>query len=230
MMAMIRREMLQHARWAWAVPFALLAAMAFESLAPSKHLSLTSDVFESAALFGLALVGGILGFVCFRELGTRGTRDVLWHRPVEAQRLFWGKVAGGVALYLLAAGPPLLVMVAWCGLAPRPYQPFSSVQVIPALVDLVGGMVFFLGGALVALRRARWHGGRLLPLAAAACFTTCTWASPHAALAFVIHALALGLMIPATRAPRWPPRGALRARRCPRRPYRKPARRSRRPP
>jgi len=197
---MFRRELGLHFRWVWPLPLILFAAMSLDSWSPDEHLSLTNGSFKTAALFGFALFGAVLGFVQFFGHARGGARDVLLHRPTRRAPLFAGKVVAGLLLFAYGAGLPFAALVAWCAWSPRPWFPFGWELCVPGLVDLLGGALFYFAGSLVAQRDVRWHGGRLLPLAGAGAALLCGFVVPQAWLAVLVHVAAMVPLAIAARA------------------------------
>jgi hypothetical protein len=131
-------------------------------------------LFLIAAVFGAAL-----GFLQFFFEARGDHRSLLLHRPLSPSRIFLGKALAGAGLYLLAQGVPFAVIEVWMatpGHMPAPYDWRTS---LPWLADILAGLVYYLAGALTALRQARCYGSRGLGLAAAFLCTLLVWTVPE---------------------------------------------------
>jgi hypothetical protein len=137
-----------------------------------------------------AVFGAVLGFlqVFFEAHGD--PRALLLHRPLSPSRIFLGKAVAGVGLYLLGMGIPIAALAVWCATPGHLYAPFSWPAVLPWLVDLLTGVVYYFAGMLTAQREGRWYGSRGLGLAAAFLATVLVWIVPE----FWQALLALGVV------------------------------------
>jgi hypothetical protein len=126
-----------------------------------------------------AVFGAVLGFlqVFFEAHGDQ--RALLLHRPLSPSRIFLGKALAGVGIYLLGMGIPFAVLAAWCGTPGHLSAPFPGPAVLPGLVDLLTGVVYYFAGMLTAQREGRWYGSRGLGLAAAFLATVLVWGLPE---------------------------------------------------
>jgi hypothetical protein len=136
-----------------------------------------------------ALFGAVLGFlqVFFESGGDK--RSLLLHRPLSRSRIFLGKAAVGVGLYLLAVGLPCAWDVALVATPGHIAEPFSWPMMLPLLADALTGLVYYFAGMLLAQREGRWYGSRSLGLAAAVLGSFLVWVLPefwHALLAIGI--------------------------------------------
>lgn len=129
--------------------------------------TLTNPSFLMMTTFGSAAVGLLLALVQFLPEQRRDQWAALLHRPVERALVFRGKVAAGLALYLLATVPPFLA-AAWYVATPGHFpSPFLPGMLRPGLADIVAGTMYYLAGALVVLQRGSWFGIRAAVLLAA---------------------------------------------------------------
>jgi hypothetical protein len=136
-----------------------------------------------------AMAGAVLGFlqVFFESDGDK--RSLLLHRPMSRSRIFLGKAAAGVGLYLLAMGIPFACYVAWVATPGHVAEPFRWPMVLPGLADILTGVAYYFAGMLIAQREARWYASRGLPLVTALLCSFFVWMLPefwHAVLAVVI--------------------------------------------
>jgi hypothetical protein len=86
------------------------------------------------------------------------------HRPLPRLHVFIAKCAAGLLLVYLSLAIPTAIASMWAartGNLPIPYQFRMS---LPMIADDLGAGGFYFVGMLLALRRARWYGSRLLPL------------------------------------------------------------------
>jgi hypothetical protein len=136
-----------------------------------------------------AVFGTVLGFlqVIFESGGDK--RSLLLHRPMSRSRIFLGKAAAGVGLYLLAMGVPFACYVVWVATPGHLAEPFRWPMVLPGLADILTGVAYYFMGMLIAQREARWYASRGLPLVTALLCSFFVWMLPefwHAVLAIVI--------------------------------------------
>ena len=148
------------------------------------------------------LTSAAAAFLIGRAQMVREYRGDMWalltHRPVTRSTLFWGKVVAGGLLYLIAAGVPLVLSIAWRA-APGNYPaPFDARMVLPYVADMLCGLVYFCAALLCTMREARWYASRFMPLGAAITCSTLVVATPSfwAAMGVVV----VGLVVVATAA------------------------------
>ena len=168
MIAMLRKELRENARWA-----AVLAGLVAVALAwtigndLSAGLSLVGNAVAAATVVGCPAVGLALGLLAVLPDARRGRWQFVVHRPLSRGRIFAAKATAAVALYGLATVVPLLATYAWCAAPGHVPGPVTADLLAPRLADAVSGLVWVAAGVLVATRQARWFGSRLIPLGAA---------------------------------------------------------------
>jgi hypothetical protein len=156
------------------------------------------SLMDDGSLFILALIaagfGAVLGFLQVFPESRGDRRSLLLHRPLTRSRIFLGKAAAGVGLYLLALGIPF----AWAaGLAATPghiAEPFGWPMVLPWAADVLTGLVWYFAGMLAAQREARWYGSRCLGLAAGLFCSILVWTLPEFGQALLAIAVVGGLV------------------------------------
>lgn len=108
-------------------------------------------------LMGGHIYAGALGLLQTLSESVRGTYPFLAHLPVTRLRLFLGKVAAGVVLYLVPMLLPFLALVWWAG---THTSPFSIDTSCPGLLFISFSYLLYLAGMLVGLSPARWYTTR----------------------------------------------------------------------
>jgi len=130
------------------------------------------------ALFTPALCGVALGFQQFHWGGRRDSWAFLVHRPVSRWQIFWIKAGVGAVLYLVALGLPFAGLAWWIGGVSRPADWEHPMMFVAA--DILVGLAYYFAGAVMALRKARWFGSRLLVLGPAVVMSIIVVATTHA--------------------------------------------------
>jgi hypothetical protein len=126
---------------------------------------LADSLLNGAAIF-CVLFAGVLGWRQVRSEGHRDLRAFLLHRPVTQARIFVGKVAAGLALYVLGAGLPFAILMAVVRIPGNVAAPFEWSMVQPLLACFVGGIAGLFVGILTGLWQGRWWASRGLGLGA----------------------------------------------------------------
>ena len=143
---------------------------------------------------------GVLGFVLAflptsseSESGKQ-TWVLLLRLPMSRGRLLLGKALGGVAMYLIAAVPPLVLAVLWAAIPGHYPSPFRIGMAAPAVADLLTGLVVYFGVLVFGIRWKRGLGvsfGALLLIAGVAVRATFFTKSFLAVVLIDIGAMAL---------------------------------------
>jgi hypothetical protein len=167
MKAMIWKELRENARWALLAGFALLVAEIYaltmeRGAASSSWMSITlcGETFLMVSAFGCSAVGAVLGALQILPELRRDQWASLLHRPIPLEEILGGKMVAGLLLYAAAVCIPLLasiVYVIWPGAFPAPFVPGLT---IPAISDLLLGLVFYVCALLIGLHPGRWIGTR----------------------------------------------------------------------
>lgn len=119
------------------------------------------------AVMGMCLGGGIALRQTVGE-SARGTFQFLLHRPAGRRQLIGTKLLVGAGLYLGLSALPLLLFAWWAATPGNHPSPFEWSMTAMAWKVWTAGTVLYLGAFLAGIRPGRWHGTRLLPLAATA--------------------------------------------------------------
>jgi hypothetical protein len=167
MKTMIWKELRENVRWALLAGFVLLMAeiyaltMERSALGGSwASVTLCGDTFLMVSAFGCSAVGAVLGALQILPELRRDQWASLLHRPVPREQILAGKMVAGLVLYAAAVCIPLVVsviFVIWPGAFPAPFVPGLT---IPALSDLLLGLIFYVGALLIGLHPGRWIGTR----------------------------------------------------------------------
>jgi hypothetical protein len=174
MKSLIWKEWRENFKWA-VLPVLLLGGLML-LLGPPSLMN-----YGALLICGLiaAVFGAVLGFLQVFPESHGDKRSLLLHRPLSASRIFLGKAAVGVGLYLLGVGIPFACTVAWIATPGHVAEPFRWPMALPWLADVLAGVVYYFAGMLIALRGARWYGGRVLGLGAAVLCTFLVWVVPE---------------------------------------------------
>jgi len=178
MRAIIFKELRENAKWALLMLLGLAAAMAYAIYTDHSGFSLVSSAMEMVTGLGFPVVGFALGLLQILQDQRRGRWEFLTHRPISRTEIFFAKVLAGAALYLLAATVPLAAVTGWVATPGHLAAPFDWHMVLPRLGDLFEGLMWYATGLLVAARKARWIGSRLMPIGLALIVAVLAWALP----------------------------------------------------
>jgi hypothetical protein len=174
MKSLLWKEWQENLKWA-ALPLLVLGGL-MALLGPPSLMD-----YGALLILGLiaAVFGAVLGFLQVFPESHGDKRSLLLHRPLGPSRIFLGKAAVGVALYLLAMGIPFAGAVAWIATPGHVAEPFHWAMALPWLADILTGLVYYFAGMLTAQREARWYGSRTLGLGAAVLCTFLVWVVPE---------------------------------------------------
>lgn len=169
--AIIWKELRENLKWAVLWMSAVGAAMVYALSQANPYFdqspSICSAGFLTVTTFGSIAGGSLLGIL---QIVTELRRDrwaFLIHRPVGRTTIFVGKVVGGLTLYSLAMGIPLLGAAVWAATPGSVAAPFDSRMLLPGFADVLTGTAFYFAGMLTGIRQARWYGSRALGIVAA---------------------------------------------------------------
>lgn len=175
MKALIWKELRENLKW---VPLpGLVILLVFCIDKPEEPTPDTTASFFFA-LIAVAF-GAALGFVQVFFEGHGDKRSLLLHRPLSPSLIFLSKALAGVGLYVLALGIPFLCLEMWYATPGKMAAPYHWRTSLPWLADILGGLVYYFAGMLVAQRDVRWYGSRGLPLAAAFFCSYLVWVVPE---------------------------------------------------
>jgi hypothetical protein len=174
MKAMLWKELRENLKWAIlamiGLTFAEIYGLYYHD--PNNYqdqgiTSLCKATFLMATTFGCALTGLVLGFLQILPEQSRDRWAALLHRPVTRGVIYRGKAVAGILLYLIATISPFLVSV-WLVATPGHFvSPFVPGTMLPGVVDMCAGLVYYFSALVLALQRGSWFGARMLaPFAA----------------------------------------------------------------
>src|SRR5262249_20175219 len=123
--------------------------------------------------------GTVLGFVQEFPEARGDKRALLLHRPLSLTQIFFAKATAGGAIYLLALGLPVDVLVGMAATPGHVAQPFHWGMGLPLIADVLTGVVYYFGGMLTAQREGRWYGSKCLGLAAGLFCSILVWTLPE---------------------------------------------------
>ncbi len=154
--------------------FTLLLVMNFSSSRSAAHAAALSYGYADAGQFQPLLSTTVLmstGFFCgifgallgFRQIYSERHPD-LWaflrHRPIEPGAILRSKVCSGMLLYLAGAGIPMLALILVVATPGQVAAPFAWPMALPVVAIFLTGLIFYGGGLLTGLRKARWYVSR----------------------------------------------------------------------
>ena len=162
--AIIRKELRENWKLALAGAgiFGVLISINFDHSNPP----LVQDGFEVTASFFCGIFGALLGFLQIRHENHPDLRAFLIHRPLSRMGIFLGKVIAGLALYLLAAGLPLVCLIILVQVPDRVAAPFDWAMTLPAAAAFLAGVVCYFAGMIARQPQVRWPVTRALALGA----------------------------------------------------------------
>lgn len=199
MRAIIRKEIRENFVWALLMLLALAAALGYAVHADAgSGLSLVGNTMVMVSAVSFPIIGLALGLLQVLQVRRTGRWGFLIHRPLSRTRIVLAKVIGGLLLYTFSSAVPLAVIVAWVATPGHLPAPFDWHMILPRLADLIGGIVWYSTGLLVAARQARWIGSRLMPLGFTLLVSAFAWALPLTFWqALVMFIVATALILPA---------------------------------
>lgn len=181
MRAIIIKEIRENAIWALLMSLGLSAALGYAVHADARSgLSLVGNVMVMVSAVGFPIIGFALGLLQVLQDRRIGRWGFLTHRPISRTKIFFAKVIAGLLLYVLSSGLPLAVVVPWVATPGHLSAPFDWHMILPRLSDLLGGIIWYSTGLLVAAREARWIGSRLMPMGLAFLIAVYAWVVPLA--------------------------------------------------
>ncbi len=162
--AIIQKELRENYKLALAgaAIFGVLISINFDHFNPP----LVQDGFEVTASFFCGIFGALLGFLQIRRENHPDLRAFLIHRPLSRTGIILGKVIAGLALYLLAAGLPLVCLIILVQVPDRVAAPFDWAMTLPAAAAFLAGVVCYFAGMIARQPQARWPVTRALALGA----------------------------------------------------------------
>lgn len=168
MRAIIVKEFRENLRWAgliFLITSGLLALGLSEEF--NSGMSILGNTFLTLCPLMYPAAGLALGLIQIFQDARKGRWQFIAHRPVSRGQLLAGKVIVGIGLYIAATLVPLAIVTLWVSMPGHVPGPFSLDMAEPALAYLIAGLMWYAGGLLVAARKARWIGSRIVPLGGA---------------------------------------------------------------
>jgi hypothetical protein len=165
MNALLRKEIRDAVRWL-PLGFVLLGLLLVNTCQGFFTPNLSSKVYL-VTWFSALLYGSFLGLVTFLPDERQAARAFLIHRAIAPNQIFRTRVLVGLLVYALGIFIPLALLAVYLSAIGPERLPVSPWQVVPALLTVVSGSIFYFAGIVIACRPANWFGTRLLPLAVA---------------------------------------------------------------
>ena len=128
---------------------------------------LVAPLFQLETGYFCAIFGAVLGWFQIHNERQRDLWAFLIHRPITRTGIFLGKIIGGLILYVLVTGLPLVCFIGWALVPGHVAAPFEWAMLRPVAVFFLLGIVYYVAGMLSGLRQARWYASRALGLAVA---------------------------------------------------------------
>jgi len=159
---------------------------------------LVSAAFHATTAFGYPAMGVWLGLTQIMVDRRRGRWDFVTHRPMSRTRIFFAKIIAGLAVYVFTGIVPLAAAALWVVTPGHFAAPFDGQMILPRAADLFSGVVWYFAGMLVAGRRARWVGSRLMPQVLAVLISVFAVTLPMNPLeAVAVFVMGLAILVPA---------------------------------
>jgi hypothetical protein len=166
--AIVLKELRENLVWAMLACAMITGALAVGvSSGADSGLPLLQKSFISLCVMVFPLAGASLGWLQIYQDSRPGRYPFIAHRPTSRSHTFAGKILVGFLLYAIVALIPLGLITAYVAAPGRVPGPFTWDMTEPALAYLGSGMMWYATGLLVASRKARWFGSRLMPVSIA---------------------------------------------------------------
>ncbi|HEY8965353.1 MAG TPA: hypothetical protein VIM58_02845, partial [Candidatus Methylacidiphilales bacterium] len=184
---MIWKEIRQNLVWSVLLLLGLGIAMAWavgsadrNNVSRDFEHAVCGDPFLLVTTFGCPAVAFALALLQVLPETSADRWALLIHRPLPRETIFWGKIVGGLVLYLAVTLIPLVLAAWWTAVPGHLAAPFVPGMLLPGLQDVASGIPWHFAGIVFALREARWIGTKALPFFSAASvslFTRTTYTS-----------------------------------------------------
>jgi hypothetical protein len=165
MNALLRKEIRDAVRWL-PLGFVLLGLLLVYTCKGFYSPNLSSQLYLMT-WFSALLYGSFLGLVTFLPDEREAARAFLIHRAIAPNQIFQTRVLVGLLVYAVGMFLPLALLAVYLAAIGPERLPVSPWQVVPTLLTVVSGSIFYFAGIVIACRPANWFGTRLLPLALA---------------------------------------------------------------
>jgi hypothetical protein len=178
--AVVWKELRENLNWAVLILLGMAAMLIYaipslDDMLRGQGLNLNVNLNGIInALGAITMIGGLLAGLLIGVAQTlvenRGDKwGFLAHRPISRTTLFWGKATAGVLLYAISTGVPVAAALLWVASPGYLPIPFDWSIALPAIANLLCGLVFYVAGFLTGMRQARWYASRTLGIGAAIC-------------------------------------------------------------
>ena len=125
---------------------------------------LIAPLFHMETGFFCVIFGAVLGWFQIHNERQRDLWAFLIHRPITRTGIFLGKIIGGLVLYVLVAGLPLVCFIGWALTPGHVAAPFEWAMLRLTAAFFLLGIVSYFAGMLTSLRQARWYVSRAFGL------------------------------------------------------------------
>ena len=192
MKTLIYKELRENLKLAVPVFLVLTAFFTFAAwdvdanvLLGTNNLRLTSLVYAGFA--------AALGWLQIHHERPRDLWAFLVHRPITRTEIFFAKIIGGLLIYFVTVGLPVLGYLIWISIPGHLSEPFEWGMALPAAGCVLLGPLWYFAAMLTSLREARWYASRGLGLVVALALNAFVLRLPGLPL-FWQFELAIGLL------------------------------------
>lgn len=165
MVALLKKELLENARW-WPLGLLLIASLVLTANGNSIGWNSFVAMLVNCIAIGSSVIALSLGLLHSLPDQRASARAYLLHRGVSASQVFWSKTIMGALGFSVCVFLPLLVEAIWLELRGPEQAPTRWIQAIPPAIVALAAWSFFPASVMVACRPVRWLGSRLLPFIA----------------------------------------------------------------
>ncbi len=149
------------------VIYTLLLVMQYRGYVASRAdmpQPLTDSTLLWDTVWFCGLFGAVLGWLQIHNERRPDLWAFLLHRPMTRTQIFLGKALGGLGIYAVVVGAPLLVFIIWAQWPGHVPAPFEWAMLRPLAAFVLAGIVCYFAGMVTGLRQARWYASRALGL------------------------------------------------------------------
>lgn len=162
MIGVFLRELRENLKWAAAI-CGMLLVMIIHEIRDAEPM-LMYELAQRYTLLLAPLAGLLMGVVQSLFETKPDNWSFVVHRPVRRGGIFAAKCAAGLLLLYAALALPCLFASGWAARPGHLPLPFQGRMMLPMLADVLNAGCYYFAGIVIAQRRARWFGTRLLPL------------------------------------------------------------------
>ena len=163
MNAIIKKELRDLIRW---IPLGIVfgVVMVWMVLPTQFSTAASFDVtFHSQLALFAAVVATAFGLLQSLFDIRNDKRGYLLHRPLSHQQVFWAKLIAGFIAYVGTLAIPVCVAAVYLSFHGIDRLPCNAWQLLPACISCLFVFLFHPTAILIANRKARWLGTRVLP-------------------------------------------------------------------